>query len=135
MLNWATYMVDNDGKNRYPRDDIWMTDGYGDYVRHYLRAMAAAPQLAPDDKDHLLRTSSTICKISYQPTGINYIVFDNVSTELFRLTAKPKMIKVNDKLLKEVMDINTEGWVWQPLNSGGILLIKQSIGNKIEILK
>jgi hypothetical protein len=41
MLNWATYMVDEDGKNFYPTNAIWMTDGYGDYVRHYLRAMAS----------------------------------------------------------------------------------------------
>lgn len=47
QLNWATYMVDTDGKNFYPTNAIWMTDGYGDYVRHYLRAMAAVPQLAP----------------------------------------------------------------------------------------
>jgi hypothetical protein len=53
MLNWATYMVDCAGKNFYPTNAIWMTDGYGDYVRHYLRAMAAAPQLAPDNSDHL----------------------------------------------------------------------------------
>jgi len=26
-------MVDDDGKNCYPRDEVWMTDGYGDYVR------------------------------------------------------------------------------------------------------
>ena len=25
QLNWATYMVDNDGKNRYPRNQVWMT--------------------------------------------------------------------------------------------------------------
>ncbi|HYW95699.1 MAG TPA: hypothetical protein VE870_08935, partial [Bacteroidales bacterium] len=34
-LNWATYTVADDGRNRYIRDDIWLTDGYGDYVRHY----------------------------------------------------------------------------------------------------
>lgn len=33
QLNWATYMVDDNGKNRYPNDDIWLTDGYGDYGR------------------------------------------------------------------------------------------------------
>ena len=27
QLNWATYMVDFDGKNFYPTNDIWMTDG------------------------------------------------------------------------------------------------------------
>ena len=59
-LSWATYMVDTDGKNRYYHDDIWLTDGYGDYVRHYLRAMAAAPELAPPDQNHLLRTSSVV---------------------------------------------------------------------------
>ena len=30
-LNWATYSVNDDGRNRYPNDDIWLTDGYGDY--------------------------------------------------------------------------------------------------------
>jgi hypothetical protein len=66
-LNWATYMVDTDGKNRYYRDDIWLTDGYGDYVRHYLHAMAAAPELAPADQNHLLRTSSVVRSIDYGP--------------------------------------------------------------------
>ena len=64
-LNWATYTVDDDGKNRYPRDDVWLTDGYGDYVRHYLRAMGAFPELAPADQNHLLRTSSVLRSIEY----------------------------------------------------------------------
>ncbi|HEX2971776.1 MAG TPA: hypothetical protein VHP11_05555, partial [Tepidisphaeraceae bacterium] len=59
-LNWATYMVDADGKNRYYNDDIWLTDGYGDYIRHYLRAMASFPELAPADQNHLLQSSSII---------------------------------------------------------------------------
>ena len=49
-LNWATYMVDFDGKNRFPQDEPWLTDGYGDYVRHFLRAMDAIPQLTPPDR-------------------------------------------------------------------------------------
>jgi hypothetical protein len=86
-LNWATYMVDNDGKNRYPRDDIWLTDGYGDYVRHYLRAMAAQPELAPDDQNHLLRTSSVIQSISYSGSKITYTKFDARSSERLKLGA------------------------------------------------
>src|SRR5690606_41995709 len=54
QLNWATYMVDTDGKNFYPTNAIWMTDGYGDYVRHYLRA---------DRKS--TRLNSSHVKISY----------------------------------------------------------------------
>jgi hypothetical protein len=86
-LNWATYMVATDGKNRYPRDDIWLTDGYGDYVRHYLRAMAAQPELAPADQNHLLRASSAIQSISYGPDKISYTKFDARSTERLKLAA------------------------------------------------
>ena len=86
-------MVDSDGKNRYPRDDIWLTDGYGDYVRHYLRAMASASELAPDDQNHLLRTSSVIRLIDYAPKRIAYTKFDDASQEEFKLGArKPKSV-------------------------------------------
>jgi len=128
-------MVDNDGKNFYPTNDIWMTDGYGDYTRHYLRAMAAAPQLAPENKDHMLRTSSVIKKISYEPLQITYSTFDSASSEIFRLTSKPAKIKVNGTLLEQVDDANSEGWTWQALNKGGILNIKQTKGNQVEIIK
>jgi hypothetical protein len=84
-LNWATYAVDVDGANRFPNDDIWLTDGYGDYVRHYLRAMAEAPELAPNDQNHLLRTSSVIQCIVYAPEKITYAKFDAGSAELFKL--------------------------------------------------
>lgn len=93
-LNWATYMVDTDGKNRYVRDDNWLTDGYGDYVRHYLRAMAAAPELAPDDQNHLLRTTSVIQSLNYGAKSITYTKFDANSTEKFKLGAwVPKSVK------------------------------------------
>lgn len=86
-LNWATYTVDTDGKNRYPGDDIWLTDGYGDYVRHYLRAMAASPDLAPADQNHLLRTTSVIKTIQYGADRIAYTKFDARSVELLKLGA------------------------------------------------
>jgi hypothetical protein len=86
-LSWATYMVDTDGKNRYYRDDIWLTDGYGDYVRHYLRAMAAAPELAPPDQNHLLRTSSVVRSIEYGPDVIAYEKWDAASRERLKLGA------------------------------------------------
>ena len=86
-LNWATYMVDDDGKNRYPRDDNWLTDGYGDYVRHYLRAMASFPELAPDDQNHLLRTTSAIQNITYGDRDVTYRKFDRTSTERLKLGA------------------------------------------------
>lgn len=132
-LNWATYMVDTDGKNYYPTNDIWMTDGYGDYVRHYLRAMAAAPQLAPDNSNHLLSSSSIVKNIVYRSEGIKYSVFDPASTEVFRLTAKPKKISVNGTGLSETESNTSEGWTWQLLDKGGVLTINHTSGTALEI--
>jgi hypothetical protein len=86
-LSWATYMVAEDGRNRYYRDDIWLTDGYGDYVRHYLRAMAAVPELAPPDQNHLLRTTSVIRSIDYGDAAIAYEKWDEASHERLKLGA------------------------------------------------
>ena len=135
QLNWATYMVDTDGKNFYPTNAIWMTDGYGDYTRHYLRAMASAPQLAPDNEDHLLRSTSIVKNIVYQPNKISYTVYDDQSKEIFRLTAKPDAVKINGKDLSEVTDVTEGGWAWQSLGTGGILKINQSGGHQVEIIK
>jgi hypothetical protein len=84
-LNWATYWVDSDGKNQYPRDDNWLTDGYGDFVRHYIHAMASDPGLAPGNREHLLRTTSVIRSIEYGKSSIRYEKYDADSEELFKL--------------------------------------------------
>jgi hypothetical protein len=133
-LNWATYTVASDGRNRYIRDDIWLTDGYGDYIRHYLRSMAALPELAPKGADHLLGTTSTIITIVYYPEKITYTAYDNAAAEVFRLVSKPAMVLVNGALLEETEESAADGWTWQPLNEGGILRIKHTGGNEIEII-
>jgi hypothetical protein len=102
QLNWATYTVAANGENRYPINDIWLTDGYGDYLRHYLRAMAAAPELAPANQSHLLRSSSVIEEIEYRPGVIQYRTFDATSRERLRIAFKPAAITVAGKKLRRV---------------------------------
>lgn len=131
MLNWATYTVADDGRNRYIRDDIWLTDGYGDYVRHYLRAMAAMPELAPSHKNRFLGTTSIVTLISYKPEAINYSTYGS-ATDILRLTKKPVKISCDGAKMKEISDINSEGFIWKALSSGGALQIKHS-GRKINI--
>ena len=135
QLNWATYMVDTDGKNFYPTNAIWMTDGYGDYVRHYLRAMAAAPQLAPDHEDHLLRTSSIVKHIEYKPEAIQYSVFDRESRERLRLTSKPSRVTVDGTTLAETSAADEIGWTWRSLPFGGVLDIHHSGGTEVEVFR
>ena len=151
QLYWATYMVDSDGKNCYPRDEIWMTDGYGDYVRHYLRAMAWRPELAPSDQNHLLSSTSVIQLMEYPPalnkfygspvpadqidkTLLDYRTFDKKSTELIRLTARPGKVLVNQKPVPESDRAGEEGWSWKPMQKGGLLTIRHLNGNMISVI-
>ena len=122
-------MVDFDGKNWYPNFEnceIWWTDGYGDYVRHYLRAMGAAPELAPPGQNHLLRTSSVTKNVTYAANRIVYETFDDTGTEVLRLTSKPRSIRCQG--------LNENDWTWEPLpQGGGVLRISRSRGSKVEI--
>lgn len=133
QLNWATYMVNYDGANKYYHDDIWLTDGFGDYVRHYLRAMAALPTLAPPNENHLLRSSSIISSIQYGTISIKYKTFDNQSVEKFRLVKKPATIKVNGNILKENSKNYKFGWSWSELEKGGVLYVNHEKGNEVVI--
>jgi hypothetical protein len=130
-LNWATYTVAADGRNRYIRDDIWLTDGYGDYVRHYLRAMAAIPELAPTGKNRFLGTTSLVITIHYRPEKITYSTYSS-ATDILRLTEKPERITCYGTEMEEITEGNREGYSWKPLQTGGVLQIMHS-GKNIDI--
>lgn len=151
QLSWASYMVDEDGKNCYPRDENWLTDGYGDYVRHYLRSMAAMPELAPGGQDHILSSTSVISLAEYAPLvnqflsgdvppGISdraivyYRTFDRASSEVLRLAAKPSAVRIGNQVISE-SDQEEECWQWTPLSAGGVLTVKHAGDNRVLILK
>ena len=125
-LNWATYTVADDGRNRYIRDDIWLTDGYGDYVRHYIRAMAAMPGLAPTGRNRILGSTSVIKSVVYGAANIRYSTFDAASTEIMRLKEKPDGITVNGNSLPEIPGEGLSGWKWIPLDEGGVLEVNKN---------
>ncbi|MFB3922476.1 MAG: Ig-like domain-containing protein [Terriglobia bacterium] len=137
-LNWATYMVGEDGRNRYPYDMVWLTDGYGDYVRHYLRAMASAPELAPRHQNHLLRSSSVVKTIRYSPDSVVYETFDKAARELLRLAFEPTTVTAGGKRLihvKEVADLDRqEGFTFNaPGDVPNVLRIRHDGSGTIEI--
>jgi hypothetical protein len=56
-LNWATYMLRPDeevivGPLGPDSDHVWFTDGYGDYIRHFVSAMVTFPEWARKDPIH-----------------------------------------------------------------------------------
>jgi hypothetical protein len=150
-LNWATYTVDTDGKNRFPGDEPWLTDGYGDYVRHYLRAMAAEPALAPRDEDHILSSTATVQQADYAGSlhkyyGLNfdapdesrvilfYRTFETQGTEQLRLKARPAQVLLAKTPLAEKAE--GEGYSWQPMaEGGGLLVVRRATGSEVLLLK
>lgn len=144
-------MVDFDGKNRYPNDENWLTDGYGDFVRHYLRAMAALPELSPSDEEHILSSTSVIQRVEYKNQiagnpdqdnhnsdhkniGLRYTAYDKKGTEQLRLMTKPTQILLGRKTISETATIGAEGYLWKPLKVGGILTINRINANEVTII-
>jgi hypothetical protein len=152
QLNWATYMVKADGRNRYPQDDIWLTDGYGDYVRHYLLAMAALPSLAVCNEEHILSSTSVIQQADYKtninkgfepvflkPTSIQanlfYRTYDASGKEVIFLLKKPSNVLLNKKVILEVSDNNSQGFQWRKAAKGGFLIINRTDAKEVWILQ
>ncbi len=100
-----------------------------------MDAMAAIPEWAPAGEDHLLRSSSVIQKIIYASSEIKYSCFDNSSSEVLRLAAKPKAVFAGIVQLKENHTSDIDCWTWEPLKMGGVLRINHSNGNQVLIKK
>lgn len=149
-LHWATYMVDVDGKNKFPGDEPWLTDGYGDYVRHYLRAMDAAPSLTPPHQDHIISSTAIIQQADYEGFlkkyfGLNfegvdsskvvlfYRTYEPKGTEMIRLRKKPSSILLDGKSLAESK--KEEGFEWRSMSSGGILTVRRKDGRKVILIR
>ena len=146
-------MVDNDGKNRYPNDENWLTDGYGDYVRHFLRAMAAMPELAPSDEEHILSSTSVgfgeavyapfadryfgndLGKADPKKIKLFYRTFDTTGVEQIRLLKKPSAVMLNQKPANELKELSGEGYVWKSLKNGGILTIRRQGSYKVIVVE
>jgi hypothetical protein len=144
-FNWATYSTATNGVVSVgPRwQGTWWSDGYGDYIRHFMEGIAAVPEWAPANENHLLRSSSVVQQIRYEPGSITYRAFDDEGTERLRLTSKPKQVKLGQRELREHSSANgiaaastsADGWTWKALDQGGgVLDIRRSAGRDATIV-
>ncbi len=149
-LNWATYMVDFDGKNKFPQDEPWLTDGYGDYVRHYLRAMDASPRLTPPEEDHIISSTSVVQQADYAPhlkktlalnfektdssdVTLFYRCYDSSGVEKIKLRKKPTGLLLDDRPMTARAE--GEGYTWTAMPGGGLLTVTRKKGRRVIVLK
>ncbi len=129
-FNHATYMAEPDGVVQTGHNwgtEIWFSDGYVDYIRHFMEGLAAIPEWVQAG-NHLLKSSSTVQKIKYETNKISFTTYDNQSEVVLRLASKPKSVTVSGKALNQLNQLDGEGYVWKALENGGVLKVKYSIG-------
>lgn len=135
FLNFATYMTHENGvvATGPTMPETWFSDGYTDYVRHFIDAMAAVPEWAPADRDHVLRSTSPIQAIRYNSGRISFRTFDDQSDVVIRMVRKPRTVRVGNKTLMESKSPVKEGFVWNPLSIGGVMRLTYASGNEVNI--
>lgn len=135
-LNYSTYFAAPDGKisccGEGYHNPNWFSDGYGDYVRNFLWALGAIPELAPVGENHLLRSTSVVQKVAYSNRTVQYRTFHTSATEVLRLNFKPVQVRAGGQACAERNDLLGEGYTVKPL-PGGDYLVRVRHGNSGEI--
>ena len=126
-LNYATYFADSDGRISCCGQSLgtfqyWFSDGYSDYLRSLNWAMAAMPDLAPDGQSHLLGSTSVVQAVTYGHDRITYRTFDEDATEVLRVAFRPLSVAAGGQALRELHNLNGQGYTLQPLGGGSFIL-------------
>jgi hypothetical protein len=132
-FNWATYMARSSGVviDGPTVNNQWFTDGYGDYIRHFLVGMSAVPEWAPNGQTHLLDSSSVVTTVAYGAGQLNYTTFDSAGTETIKTAAAPTSVSVGVTSLPQRNDLLAEGWTYD--TSQGVLRIRHDNGSVVAV--
>ena len=134
-LNWATYACRDDGIVAVSQDTNegwWFSDGYGDYIRHFLVAVAAVPEWAPRREDHLLRSTSVVTHIDYGRARVAWRTFDDAATETLRLAFKPTRVLAAGAPIGERERLDADGYTEKAMRSGGFVVqVRHSGGGEV----
>jgi hypothetical protein len=84
--------------------------------------MGALPDLAPIGENHLLRSTSVVQKVTYQPNQITYRTFDDAGTEVLRVNYKPARITAGASQLQLRKTSHEAGYTIRPATGGDYVL-------------
>lgn len=137
-FNWASYFCRDNGIVKSSVDEgtgYWFSDGYGDYMRHFLSGMASVPEWAPSKSDHILRSSSVVRSVSYEKDRVAYETADASSIEVLRVTRKPVAVWAGKQRLEHrTNDISWQGYLVEPVGSGFVVRVKHDYSGKVEVV-
>jgi hypothetical protein len=111
-FNWASYMCDRRGVVRVgpTEQSFWFSDGYGDYIRHFMAGLASVPEWAPAREDHLLGSSSVVDEVTYAPGVVRYRTFGDAGEEVLRLSFVPSGVTAEGRPLRALASAGGTGF-------------------------
>lgn len=125
-LCYGLYSVENDGfTNTYFKNGgvAWTTDSFGDFLFHYMEAIAAIPEWA-GSRNYVLKSTGTITKVSYIDTSrVVYSAFDESGTDKLKLIKEPVSVMVNGS--------NIKSYTWDKASK--VLIINRLSGKNVEV--
>lgn len=132
-LNWSTYMARENGVviDGPQVNNQWFTDGYGDYIRHFLTSMQAFPEWAPSGQTHLTGSTSLVTNVSFAAGAVSYTTADQAATESLRLNFVPNSVVVDGKALNNNSNLDQEGWNYDP--GTGVMRIRHDSGTAVRV--
>jgi hypothetical protein len=132
-FNWATYMAYTDGRVIAGPEDvsIWFTDGYGDYIRHFMDGIAAVPEWAPPGQNHLLGSTSIVRSVTYLASEVNYQSVDATATDVLRVAFVPTMVTVDGQALQQRGDLAQAGWTYDAAT--GAVRVRRTNGTNVRV--
>jgi hypothetical protein len=133
-MNWASYLMQNDGTTMVgpSQPAMWFTDSIGDFIRHFMIAMATNPaEWAPAGEDHLLRSTTVVKGVAYSSGRVDYQTFDRAAQEVLRLTFSPTTVLANGLALSQRTDLTQEGWTFDAAT--GVLRVRHDSATSIAV--
>lgn len=132
-LNWATYMARSDGVviDGPTVNNQWFTDGYGDYVRHFMTALRAVPEWSPAGETHLTGSTSQVVSIAYGTADVSYSTKPGSGTESLRLAFQPGQVTVGGVALQQRTDLTQEGWTYD--QASGVLRVRRDSPGDVRV--
>ncbi len=133
-FNWATYMTRANGVviDGPTVGNQWFTDGYGDYVRHFMTGLGAVPQWAPPGRDHLTGSTSVVRQVAYGAGTVAWTTADAAATETLRTTSAPASVTVGGVALAARADLDGEGWTYDAAT--GALRVRHDHGASVQVV-
>jgi fibronectin type 3 domain-containing protein len=132
-FNWATYMarangVDIDGPEV---NNEWFTDGYGDYIRHFMVGMGAVPEWSPPAQTHILSFTAPLSAVSYSSTEVDYTAAEPGGVEELHVTSAPTEVAADGAALSRLTDLTGPGYTYDP--AGGVLHVRHDGATAVKI--